>query len=153
MPLPDHVVSLRDIARRAGVSKMTVSLALRGHPHAAAATRDRLRRLARQMGYRPNPLIVANMVHLRAGRRSRYSGTLAFIGLGPRPLQGTGRDHIHRVYRGARRRAETLGYHLEWFSLGGTEPAGRRLSDILQARGILGVVLGANRILTPPCHL
>ena len=84
MPRP-RPVTLQDIARRAGVSKMTVSLALRGHPHAAAATRDRLRRLAKEMGYRPNPLVVANMTLLRAGRRSAYAGTIAFVGFGESP--------------------------------------------------------------------
>src|ERR1043165_9736365 len=102
-------VTLQDIARRAGVSKMTVSLALRGHPHAAAATRDRLRQLANEMGYRPNPLIVANMALLRTGRRSSYAGTLGFIGIGESPERGPQNPQTRRVFAGARRRAETLG--------------------------------------------
>jgi LacI family transcriptional regulator len=146
-------VTLQDIARRAGVSKMTVSLALRGHPHAAAETRKRLRRLADDMGYRPNPLIVANMAQLRAGRPSAYAGTLAFVGCGESPERTSGNTQGRRIFVGAGRRAEALGYRIEWFGLDDAAPDGRRLSEILQARGVPGVVLGANRMLPPSAHL
>ena len=147
-------VTLKDIARRAGVSKMTVSLALRGHPHAAAGTRDRLRRLADEMGYRPNPLIVANMAQLRAGRRIAFAGTIAFAGIGERPARNLSLDTQNlRIFRGAQRRAEALGYRLEWFSHDDDAVDGRRLSDIIKARGILGVVLGANQLVEARRHL
>src|SRR6185436_7667988 len=136
MPLHNRPVTLQDIARRARVSKMTVSLALRGHPHASAATRDRLRRLAQAMGYRPNPLITANMVQLRAGRRTTYAGTLAFAGIGKSPEHSALNSQRRRIFTGARHRAEALGYHLEWFSLDDDAPDGRRLTDIFKARGI-----------------
>jgi DNA-binding LacI/PurR family transcriptional regulator len=132
---------------------MTVSLALRGHPHAAASTRDRLRKLANEMGYRPNPLIVANMALLRAGRPTSFAGTIAFAGIGESPERTAGNTQSRRIFVGARRRAEALGYHLEWFSLDENAPDGRRLSEILKARGIPGVVLGANRMLPPRAHL
>jgi DNA-binding LacI/PurR family transcriptional regulator len=48
--------TVHDIARRAGVSQPTVSLVLSGHPTArvAPATRERVRRAAEELGYRPN---------------------------------------------------------------------------------------------------
>ena len=149
----DRPVTLQDIARRAGVSKMTVSLALRGHPDASASTRDRLRRLADEMGYRPNPLITANMALLRAGRRTSYAGTLAFAGRGISPEGSTVSTQSRRVFTGARRRAEALGYKLEWFRISGEEIDGRRLTDILRARGIYGVVIAADGVLPPQSRL
>jgi LacI family transcriptional regulator len=146
-------ITLQDIARQAGVSKMTVSLALRGHPHAAAATRDRLRRIANEMGYRPNPLIVANMTLLRAGRRTSFAGTIAFVGFGASPERATASSQGQRIFVGARRRAESLGYQLEWFPLQEAAPDGQRLTEILLARGIAAVVLGANQVLPPSAHL
>jgi DNA-binding LacI/PurR family transcriptional regulator len=146
-------VTLQDIARRAGVSKMTVSLALRGHPHAAAETRNRLRKLAKEMGYRPNPLIVANMAQLRAGRPAAYAGTIAFVGFGESPARIPINTQGRRIFNGARRRAEALGYRIEWFALDKAAPDGRRLSDILKARGVPGVVLGANQMLPRSAHL
>lgn len=146
-------VTLQDIARRAGVSKMTVSLALRGHPHAAADTRQRIRALADEMGYRPNPLIVANMVQLRAGRRSSFAGTLAFAGNGVSPELNPVNTQGRRVFMGARRRAEALGYKLEWFSLTDEAVDGARLTEIFRARGIFGVVVAADGVLAGPRHL
>jgi LacI family transcriptional regulator len=146
-------ITLEDIARRAGVSKMTVSFALRGHPHASTATRERLRLLAAEMGYRPNPLVSANMAQLRAGRRSSYAGTIAFAGAGASPERSTADTQKRRVFVGAQRRAEALGYRIEWFAMDDAVVDGRRLTEILKARGILGVILGANRVVEPRWHL
>ncbi len=64
-------VKLEDVARRAGLSKATVSLALNGNPRISAKTRARLEVLAREMGYRPNPY-ARNL----ATRRSRQIGLI-----------------------------------------------------------------------------
>lgn len=55
-PRKNASVTVHDIARRAGVSQPTVSLVLSGHPTArvAAATREKVRRAAEELGYRPN---------------------------------------------------------------------------------------------------
>jgi LacI family transcriptional regulator len=48
------MVRLKDIARHAGVSVMTVSKALRDEPDVSAATKLRIKSLAQQMGYVPD---------------------------------------------------------------------------------------------------
>ncbi|MBN0042901.1 LacI family DNA-binding transcriptional regulator [Streptomyces actuosus] len=45
---------MKDIARRAGVSESAVSFALNGRPGVSEVTRDRVRRVAEQLGWRPN---------------------------------------------------------------------------------------------------
>ncbi|MBP8258558.1 MAG: LacI family DNA-binding transcriptional regulator [Verrucomicrobia bacterium] len=50
------MIRLKDIAQRAGVSVMTVSKVLRDAPDISAATKDRVGRLAREMGYVPDGL-------------------------------------------------------------------------------------------------
>nr|WP_163568020.1 LacI family DNA-binding transcriptional regulator [Fodinicola feengrottensis] len=47
-------VRMRDVAQAAGVSIAAVSLALSGNPRIPAETRDRIRAVAEQMGYRPH---------------------------------------------------------------------------------------------------
>ena len=49
-------ITVHDVAKRAGVSQPTVSLVLSGHPTArvAPATRERVRKPAEELGYRPN---------------------------------------------------------------------------------------------------
>ena len=50
-------VTIRDVARRAGVSLSTVSQVLNGRSgYASATTRDRVLEVARELGYRPNAL-------------------------------------------------------------------------------------------------
>lgn len=46
--------TIKDIAEKSGVSYATVSRALSGHPYVKDETRERVIKIARQMGYRPN---------------------------------------------------------------------------------------------------
>ena len=46
-------VTHQTIADAAGVTRATVSPALRGHPRISAATREHIRRIADDLGYRP----------------------------------------------------------------------------------------------------
>ncbi|HVY71505.1 MAG TPA: LacI family DNA-binding transcriptional regulator, partial [Verrucomicrobiae bacterium] len=50
------MIRLKDIAAQAGVSVMTVSKAMRDEPDVSAETKNRIRALARQMGYVPNAM-------------------------------------------------------------------------------------------------
>lgn len=49
-------VSIKDVARRARVSHSTVSRALQNPERVAGATAERVQRIAREMGYRPNSI-------------------------------------------------------------------------------------------------
>ena len=60
-----------DIAHRAGVSQATVSRALRNSPLVNAETRERVKRIAREMNYRVD--------RSAAGLRSQRSKTLALL--------------------------------------------------------------------------
>ncbi|KNB53792.1 LacI family DNA-binding transcriptional regulator [Streptomyces caatingaensis] len=52
--VPARRPTIKDIARRAGVSPSAVSFALNGRPGVSPATRDRVRRVAEQLGWRPS---------------------------------------------------------------------------------------------------
>ena len=49
------VITLKDIAKVAGVSYATVSRALTDHPDVNFETRERIKKIAKEMNYVPNP--------------------------------------------------------------------------------------------------
>lgn len=51
---PARRPTMKDIAQRAGVSESAVSFALNGRPGVSEVTRDRIRRVAEQLGWRPS---------------------------------------------------------------------------------------------------
>lgn len=61
-------LNMEDVARAAGVHQTTVSRALRNDRRLPEQTRQRIRKLAERLGYRPHPLLTALGVNLRRGR-------------------------------------------------------------------------------------
>jgi LacI family transcriptional regulator len=47
-------ITLADIAKKVNVSKVTVSKALRGHPDISSTTKEKIKQVARELGYIPN---------------------------------------------------------------------------------------------------
>ena len=68
---PDRRPTLADVAARAGVSTALVSIVMRGAPGASAATRERVRRAAHEIGYRPD-----TRARLLRSSRSRLLGVV-----------------------------------------------------------------------------
>ncbi len=64
-------ITMEDLAREAGVSKITISRALSGHPLVKEATRARIRALAEERGYRLN-IAARNL-------RQQRTGTVAVV--------------------------------------------------------------------------
>jgi len=71
-------VTLADVARKAGVHRATVSLSLRNHPRIPVATRERIRAIASELGYRINPLVSALMQSRRTGKPAKHTA-LAYV--------------------------------------------------------------------------
>ena len=138
-------VTMADIAKRAGVHVTTVSLALRNHPSLPEGTRERLRKLAESMGYRPDPGLRALMSYRRNLRQRREVQTLAYVtNWDTRWAWKEFPAHV-AFFNGASERAQELGYAFEHFWLGEPQLCERRLGDILYARGIGGMVLASHR--------
>src|SRR5437773_6061794 len=92
------MVRLKDIAERAGVSVMTVSKVLRDAPDVSAATKDRIRALARQMGYVPDSLA--------QGLRTRTTKLFGLV------VSAMTNPIFARVVMAIEERAHELGYEL-----------------------------------------
>lgn len=139
--MPSPRVTIRDIAKVAGVHFTTVGLALRGSSQLPAATRDRIRRIADDLGYKPDPMLAALNVYRRKKRPPRYQATLAWINNWPRREALHANEGFREYYEGARARAEQMGYVLEEFWLPEPGMTAARLSGILRARNIEGLLL------------
>jgi LacI family transcriptional regulator len=135
-------IHLSDIAKRVGVSKMTVSRVLREDPAVATATRRKVQAAARELGYVPNPKLarlMSEMAHSRS--HPNALGELALITT--EESEHGWKKYYHQMgcYEGAMAEAKAYGYNLlpVWalsrrFSKG-------RLTEFLWSRGVDGIII------------
>jgi LacI family transcriptional regulator len=135
-------VTLQDVANRAGVHRSTVSLALRDHPRISEPVRQRVQKIARDLGYRANPLVSALMQSRRTGRAEKDT-VIGYVTCYP-TRYGWRPPHHDRpdYFPGAEARAKELGYKLEHFWLGEPGMTAERFCAILMHRGIDGLLIG-----------
>ncbi len=141
MDTPQPLITLSDIAKEAKVSRTTVSLALRNSPRISAAVRTKVQAIARKLEYRQNPLVTAHMAYVRT-LHPHYTGQcIAFVC--NRSLAEVERDTrtpLRKYLHATRERARSLGYELELFNLAESGMTPQRMTKILLARGISGVI-------------
>jgi LacI family transcriptional regulator len=140
-PRPAPVTNLRKLARLAGVSHTTVSRCLRDDPAHSPALRARIRRLAEEHGYLPNPYVNILMSTIRQGRIPRSGGVIAWLSSSSQERMWA-TPYWARQMEGARERAARAGYSVEMFRIGQGGLSQTRLAGILTARGIRGVIIG-----------
>lgn len=133
---------MQRVAEAAGVSKSSVSLALRDDPRLAPETRRRVQEVAARMGYRRNPIIASLMAQLRISHTPKFHANLGLLNCSAdRALFES--PTFSEVRRGIREGADRAGYGVEEFWA--EDPAVKlaRLRQILRARNIRGLVLAA----------
>src|ERR1017187_4344007 len=80
-------VTVRDIARRLNVSHATVSRSLREDRRISEPVRQKVKLMAKEMGYRPDPMLSA-LAHYRRGNTNAPIGAeLAWVNHWPEPKQ------------------------------------------------------------------
>ena len=145
-------VMMADIAAEAGVSKQTVSLALRGSESVSRATAERILAIAVEMEYRPNPYMAALMADRRRKNQKFTGAVLAMLHDADRPLDQVPVSSglvLTQFYHAAKKEAEALGYRLELinYCMGGQGSG--RLDTILKTRGIRGLYIVGKKPLPP----
>lgn len=135
--------TLRDVARAAKLSISGTAYAMRGHPRIPSETVARVRRLAEELGYRPDLRVNSLMAHIRRARLPRSRETLAFVWVSTYPgeiFPPYHRHYLRAILAGAKARAQELGCAVVEFWLDEPGMTASRLAEILRARGIAGVV-------------
>lgn len=129
---------MRNVAAAAGVSAMTVSLALRDHPSLPEETRRRIQQFALQLGYQPDPSVAKLMHHLRTRKGRRAQATVCALTTQGTKVQDT---YSELLLTGAKSAADAAGFTLDVFHVDLTDTASRRLQRLLRYRGVDGLVL------------
>ncbi len=137
MPAP----TLRTLARTLGLSRTTISDALRGSPRVNPQTAERVRAAAKAAGYESNPLTGTVMSLLRRSRSQKFRGVLAAIEVVDPDRPQHAIRYNHSVLAGVSERAGALGFKVERFELSAAGLRLNRLDTILQARGIHAMVI------------
>lgn len=92
------VVTLQHIGDKLGLSRTTISLALRNHPRISVATRQKVSNAARKLGYEPDQVA-----------RALATGRSNLIGV----VVPNTADHVYaEVFRGIEDSAQSSGYHV-----------------------------------------
>jgi LacI family transcriptional regulator len=139
--MPGSAPTLRSLARTLGLSRTTVSDALRGSPRVDPSTAARVKVAAREAGYRRNPLAGALMSELRRSRGTAFRGVLAAIDFNEPDRPDYAARYHRELVLGGETRAVELGFKVEKFVVGRAGLSVSRLDSILQSRGIHGVIL------------
>ena len=138
-----HRVTSVDVARRAGVSQSTVSLVFsgKGPGRVSEATQERVRRSARELGYRPN--VAAQALRLGSSR------AVALL------VPDVTNPFFGRVLRGAQRAAQAAGYTVALVDTGNDRTWEAQSFEALRAGPVDGYLLfevSAPEALGPDQH-
>lgn len=140
------MLTQKNIAQALGITQSAVSLALRGDQSISIEMRQKVHDTAKQMGYHLNTHLSVLMSNIRTGRNSSNKGVLGLLVNAPSQKDWYKVETYRVFHQGMLRRGLELGFHIESFFL--KEPGMRasRVDQIIQARGINGI------ILAPPCN-
>ena len=133
-------VSVRDIAHVAGVSKSAVSYALKNSAEVSKATRNRVLKVARRLGYSPDASLSSWMQVMRKAKTQDLL-PIAWLNSKPDPTAWRKLKYLSPYLEGAKARALELGYRIEEIWTHAPGMTMRRVSQIIQQRGIEGVIV------------
>lgn len=132
-------VTLRQIANQVGCSRSTVSYALKNNPNISQEMRDKVMQAARELGWRPDAELARQLAFVRnTALKDDLPNLALIINKSSEALEVEFSPKAQLL--GARNHARNLGYHVDIFNLADSPLSADRLSAILQARGIEGIV-------------
>jgi LacI family transcriptional regulator len=133
--------TIKSLAASLGLSPSAVSAALLNRSNIPLETRERVRQAAEEVGYRTDARLSQLMSYMRSGKGSRNAPNLAWIYWHVDPSCSYEEVPWAAGYvKGARKRAEQLGYHLDLIQVHAEGTPHHRVNPILDARGVEGVI-------------
>lgn len=132
---------MADVAKLVGVSKNTVSLALRNSPLISAKTKKKILAAANRLGYERNDTFSRFMSEIKMLGLRRYRETIALVNANENPDAFKSHPTIPTYVEGIRRAAEREGFAINEFWLFDPSLNSRSFERILRTRGIRGGVI------------
>jgi LacI family transcriptional regulator len=132
-------VTLRDIAKVAGVHFTTVGLALRNDSRIKPVTVAKVQAVSRTLGYTRDAMLSA-LTTYRHGGTNHFAGVIACITTYEAAALKTNPTEC-RMIEAATACAHSQGFTLESFQINAPGMTGKLMSRMLRARGIQGVLL------------
>ena len=133
-------VTLRDVAKRLGISHVAVSLALRDKGRISPHLGAKIKAAAAEMGYRPEAMARAMAQYRQEKRVYAIHSSIAWINF----FQDISPHHPHGEYalyrKGSKAAAEKAGYHLDEYVVNEELPLAA-LRRILAARNVHGLIV------------
>lgn len=137
--LSAKIVTIRDIARHVGVHHGTVSRALRNDRRLSRETIEKVTSAAKELDYVPNPMLSALMAYRQENSKKTYRSALGWITNYP-TRDGWKQYEKVGYFQGAERQAASLGYNIDVVWLNEPGMTQRRITQILLARNIQGLL-------------
>ena len=144
-------VTMADVAVRVGVSRIAVSMALRGHHRISLELRKKVQRVARAMGFVPDPFLSALAAHRRQRVSAKEHGVLAWVNHWKDATRLRQFKEFDLYWKGASEAARQHGYRvdeLRWAK----DFIPKQLEKVLLARGIEGVLIPPHNEIRWRCH-
>ncbi len=138
---PDRRIRLKDIAAEANLSVSAVSMALKNDQTMSSRTVERVKQLAEDMGYKPDPALSALSAYRSKLRVQHQFSVIGLVTNWTEKDLWTSQARQKQVIQGAEKRALQLGFSLQHFWAREPGVSNKRFSQILRARGIRGLIL------------
>jgi LacI family transcriptional regulator len=135
--------TLQAIANLAGVTRNTVSAVLRDRPGYAEATRNRIKALAAEHGYQANPMVSALMRSVRRAQPAAHRGNQAYLHPFGEARHWDEKSFLRELFEGARSRGLLMGFHVDPVWMNAPGMTGKKLTRMLVARGVEGVIVSS----------
>ncbi len=119
---------------------MTVSLALRNRPDISESTRERIKKIAQELGYTPDATLQALMDQVRTQKPQRFKALIAVLHVVQRSFAEETPSYAAWM-RGAAERGAAMGYQLDDFWLADTTLDAQALERTLAVRNVRGLLL------------
>ncbi|WP_057915764.1 LacI family DNA-binding transcriptional regulator [Peribacillus muralis] len=135
------MVTIRDVAKKAGVSIGVVSKAFNNYPDVSEKTRKRIFDIARELNYSPN-LVARNL-------SSKRQMTIGMITSGFFNSEGKDNSNSFDLFKGVYTAAEQIQYELAIFLTDSLKQKQKSYAQFCRERNIGGAVLQGIRIDDP----